>query len=233
MARKPRSRILFDGCTTHKVWRAHNKEWYLKDNDIKTLYLNCFPKGAKEESHKIQAICIMSNHVHEIYKIDKREDFSNFMRKHHSKFGMIYNKISKRSGKVAEDRPHTTCFETEAHSMEAVFYLHANPIKAGITKDERAYSWSTHMLYAFGKKPEILNNLTISLPSWYMNLGSNMQERQAKYRKLFHDYMEGVRTITVYKRFSKLLFIGSRDWEIVKTEGVKEYFRNLNQTAPP
>ena len=39
MSSKPRSKIIFDNCTIHKVWRAHNKEWILRDPGIKEKYL--------------------------------------------------------------------------------------------------------------------------------------------------------------------------------------------------
>jgi REP element-mobilizing transposase RayT len=227
MARKPRSLVLFDGCITHKVWRAHNKEYYLKDNNIKELYINSLKRtqGTDKDDYELNAATIMSNHVHEIMKVYSVEDFSNLMRKHHSRFGLIYNKQNNRCGKVAQERPHTTCFENENYTMEAVFYVHANPIKAGMVKDDRSYTWTTHIYYAYGIKPKWLNGLKFKFPAWYMNLGNTVEKRQRAYRVLFNKYLKKVLNEKIYLRFSKLYFHGSENWNLIKEDTIKSYFK--------
>lgn len=232
MPRKPRSKILFDNCTTHKVWRAHNQEHYLKNNNIKKLYFDCYEKTFQEaENYQLEAFCIMDNHVHEIYKIDKVKAFSGFMRRHHSRFGQIYNIKHDRSGKVAEKRPHTTCFQRDIHAMNAIFYVHANPLQAKITKDERAYIWSTHLLYAYGKPPPCSEKIKIVFPEWYINLGKDFKTRQEKYRKLFQAYWKKARKDKGYIRYSKIYFVGEELWVYEKEEAVREYFRKENKNT--
>lgn len=105
MARIPRGLKIFDGCTTHKTWRAHNKEWILLQNLMKELYLQALRDTVNNskilEEHILNAICIMSNHVHEVYEIGTVNSFSNLMSNHHSLFGRNYNKLAGRSGAVA------------------------------------------------------------------------------------------------------------------------------------
>ena len=117
MARKPRSLVLFDNCTTHKVWRAHNKEYYLQSDSIKQLYIDSLLKVQKtdQNDYELNALTLMSNHVHGVIKISTVKTFSNLMRNHHSRFGLVFNQIHKRCGKVAQERPHTTCFEVDSH----------------------------------------------------------------------------------------------------------------------
>ena len=79
MPRKPRSLVLTDNCTTHKVWRAHNKEYYLQSHRIKKLYINSLIKAqGEDEDYEINAITLMTNHVHEVMKIFKLKKFSDF-----------------------------------------------------------------------------------------------------------------------------------------------------------
>lgn len=232
MPRKPRSKILFDNCVTHKVWRAHNREDYLKDQETKKLYLDSYEKTFKEsENNQLQAFCLMPNHAHEVYVIDKVIDFSSFMRRHHGRFGLIYNMKNKRSGKVAEKRPHTTCFQNENSSINAVLYTHANPLKKGITKDERAYKWSTHLLYAYGERPPCTENIKIIFPKWYLDLGKNDKERQIKYRKIFQTYWKKVQKDKNYIRYSTIVFSGDDAWVFEKEESVREYFRKENKNT--
>ena len=69
MARKPRSLVLFDNCTTHKVWRAHNKEYYLQSNKIKQLYIDSLLKVQKadQNDYELNALTFMSNHVQRLW----------------------------------------------------------------------------------------------------------------------------------------------------------------------
>ena len=132
----------------------------------------------------------------------------------------------KRSGKVAEARPHTTCFEDDAYTREAVFYVHANPIKAGI-KDERAYLWSTHKYYAYGQKPGFLEGIHFEFPDWYINYGTTMRERQRKYRKEFQAYLLKSRDQST--RYSRVFFEGSPGWKYAFEGSLKSYFRELTE----
>ena len=121
---------------------------------------------------------------------------------------MYFNKKNGRSGKVAEDRPKTTLIEDGAHEMKTIFYIHANPIRANIVKDARNYAWSTHQLYAFGKKLFWMKH--IKLPQWYKRLGRNAAQRQKKYRKLFARYLTD--TGRFKQPHLKKLFLGNEIW---------------------
>lgn len=212
MPRVPRSFTVIANHTVHKVWRGHNKEWNLGPTDDKLKYLKFlnddFDKHELKTGAQIHALCLMSNHSHEVFRIKSQKRFSNHMRRHHGRYGMYFNKKNGRSGKVAEDRPKTTLIEDGAHEMKTIFYIHANPIRANIVKDARNYAWSTHQLYAFGKKLFWMKH--IKLPQWYKRLGRNAAQRQKKYRKLFARYLTD--TGRFKQPHLKKLFLGNEIW---------------------
>jgi len=212
MARVPRSITVLSNHSVHKIWRGHNKEWNLGQAEDKLKYLeflnNDFDKNNSKVGGDLQALCLMSNHTHEIFHIQSQQKFSNHMRRHHGRYGMYFNKKNSRSGKVAEDRPKTTLIEDESHEIKAVLYIHANPIRANITKDARNYEWSTHSLYAFGKKADWMKH--IKLPNWYLKLGKTNAERQKNYRKLFARYLKEFGRFK--QPFLLKLFLGNEHW---------------------
>ena len=209
MARVPRSLLIFEGFPVHKIWRSHNKEWNLKTVQEKEKYL-CFLNDGLEEGNPLQALALMSNHTHELYRITNAQLFSDQMRLHHSKYGRYFNAKHQRTGKVAQDRPKTCLIEDDAYYMYAVFYIHANPVRAGIVNDAKDYAYSSHKLYAFGKREPWMQK--IEFPDWYLALGKNMRERQRNYRKLFDAYLRehGYRKQT----FLNNHFYGSPIWQI-------------------
>ena len=212
MPRVPRFLTILPNHSVHKVWRGHNKEWNLGKSEDKEKYLEFlnddFDKRESEVGAEISALCLMSNHTHEVFKVQSQVNFSNHMRRHHGRYGLYFNKMNGRSGKVAEDRPRTTLIEDGHHEMRTVFYIHANPIRAGIVKDARNYQWSTHQLYAFGKRAPWMKH--IKLPLWYLRLGKTVLERQRKYRKLFAQYLK--ETGRFKQTFLKRLFVGNEVW---------------------
>ena len=84
------------------------------------------------DENVLYAVTLMSNHGHEVYGIGDRELFSRQMRRHHGRYGQDFNRVYGRSGKVAEDRPKTCLLENEHFEMRVTFYIHANPLRAGM-----------------------------------------------------------------------------------------------------
>ena len=213
--RIPRSiQLNYESGFVHKFWRCHNREFYLRDNKIKDLYLNCAGEALSDKSLsktvKIHAFCAMDNHFHKVMSYDEgSQNLSEFMRKAHSSFGARYNKLKKRTGKVAESRPKTPLIENFDHLARVHFYVEANPIRAGMVDLGRLkkYKYSTYQFYAYGIKH--LSHDIISIPDWYKELGSTPKERQKEYRRLFQIYLDENKSGLL--NFLKA-FIGSPEW---------------------
>ena len=213
--RIPRSIQLFtDAGYVHQYWRCHNKEFYLSDPKMKALYLLCARKALEDHSDRetvrIHSFCVMDNHFHQVMSYENGSyNLSEFMRKAHSAFGRLYNKIHNRSGKVAEGRPKTPLIENADHLAKVQFYVEANPVRAGkipLSK-LRFYKYSTYQFYAHGIRSKFQD--LICIPKWYLELGKNAKERQREYRRLFNTYLEV--TKTGFPNFLKA-FIGSEVW---------------------
>ena len=227
MPRVPRELIISPDLSVHKVWRGHNKEWNLNTPKEKQRYLKyMMDEHDKDKPNPMQAMCIMSNHSHEIVHIEDVKAFSSQMRRHHSRYGIFFNKMKKRSGKVAEDRPKTGLIGSYEDEMRVTFYVHANPLRAKIVKDAKNYAWSTHKLYAFGIKPKWLRHFV--WPEWYLALGKNWTLRRKMYRKLFDAYLRDkglVKDPSIYQHF-----IGPALWKLPLQEKVSQWYRSH---APP
>ena len=231
MARTPRRFTVRAGHSVHKVWRGHNIEWNLKTDEQKLTYLDFYNQDEEDlrytQGSEIQALTLMSNHTHEVFGISEPPLFSAQMRRHHSRYGAYFNKQSNRCGKVAQDRPHTTLLESSHQEMETVFYVHLNPVRAGIVGDARDYQWSTHKLYAFGKREPWMRNVV--LPEWYLKLGRSAELRQRAYRRLLARYLK--EKGTTKQRFLKKRFFGSVAWCDKNEQKVSRWRRT--QEAPP
>lgn len=211
------------------MWRSHNKEWNLADPNEKAAYLQLLNKLLPKQTNELNAFTVMSSHSHELFNIIDKIQFSNLMRNHHSRYGMYFNKQHERRGKVAYDRPKTCLIEKENYSMTATFYIHANPIRAGITKNPSNYTFSTHKLYAFGKREKFMKY--VRFPQWYMDLGKTWEDRRKKYRQLFDLYLKlnGI----VALDFLKKNFFGTFLWMADFSKKVSKWRKSNTSKDPP
>ncbi len=189
------TQLPFESGLVHKYWRCHNREYLLKSHEIKDLYLNSTEYALTHKSVnsnvKLYSYCLMDNHTHMQMSYSNNSSYiSNFMRISHARFGAAANKIFRRTGKVANERPKTPLIENEEHSMRVHFYIEANPVRAQMVKAEnlRFYKYSSYKFYAHGIRDGWSKLLTI--PDWYIKLGKTRRERQSKYRRLFLEYLE-------------------------------------------
>ncbi len=202
--------LYLPSAAVHFMWRCHNKEHYLRSLMIKALYMLAVRESLKKNKNVfIHAYCVMDNHYHQSVSYDETSEYlSNYMRYAHSLFGSRYNKLSQRSGKVAESRPKTCLIENTEHEMRVHFYIEANPIRAKMYTPEelKNYKYNSFRYYAYGIKDDsdILRD-----PEWYTKLGKTPGERQRKYRKLFYAYL---REQDLLKSNFETAYIGSPIW---------------------
>lgn len=229
MPRRPRSHTVVQDFYVLKTWRGHNKEWNIHNPADRLRYLELLREEMAKQSNLLLASVLMANHVHEIFLIQDPTAFSSLLRKHHARYGIYFNRKYRRCGKVAQDRPHTSLIENDAHAMITTFYVLANPLRAQLCKDPRNYYFSSYNFYAFGLRPKEIPLLTY--PDWYLALGSTPADRQRAFRRLFFAYLRTFGLISL--GYSRRPFIGDPLWvERQKAESARK-MRLARGTAPP
>jgi len=166
------------------MWRAINGEMFLKEDGVKRVYLDRFFKffGRARGAVMVYAFVAMSNHFHLAAELLKDcRPLSRWIRSAHSSFGLWLNKLLKRRGPVAQDRPKTVVVEDDQHLKRLMFYIDWNPVRAGMCNHPSEYQFSSYRFYAFGEVNAWTKHITP--PKWYLALGSTPEERQRRYRE--------------------------------------------------
>ena len=209
----------------HKMWRGHNREYIFADNKEKVDYIEQLGRSRTEDTEaKVQwhSFSIMGNHTHETgaLELDQEKmnyaasvrELGNWMRRAHSRFGAGYNKRHRRQGKVAYDRPKTCEIEDNCQLLKVMFYIDANPVRAGIVSHPSQYKYSSYDFYAYGKKTRLTKHLTP--PRAYLALGKTPEARQKKYRQLCDQYLREAGLVDDDpSKEMEALFIGSETWQ--------------------
>lgn len=145
MTRKRRK--LLNGKICHHIVQGINKEYIFKEDEDKKKYLDLLRKYYMEYEIDIICYCIMDNHAHLILYSSNIENISDFMRKVNSIYAMYYNKKYNRVGYVFRNRFKLILILTRKQLCIWIKYIHMNPVKANIVKNENEYKYSSYNDY--------------------------------------------------------------------------------------
>ena len=145
MTRKRRK--LLNGKICHHIVQGINKEYIFKEDEDKKKYLDLLRKYYMEYEIDIICYCIMDNHAHLILYSSNIENISDFMRKVNSIYAMYYNKKYNRVGYVFRNRFKSILILTRKQLCIWIKYIHMNPVKANIVKNENEYKYSSYNDY--------------------------------------------------------------------------------------
>lgn len=104
----------------------------------------------------IMSYCIMNNHLHLLIKFEKPEDLSGYMHKINTSYAIYYNKRHKRVGYVYKDRFYSQIIKDRTHLINAIVYIHNNPVKAKICDNAKKYEFSSYYDILNGKGKETI-----------------------------------------------------------------------------
>ena len=90
----------------------------------------------------LYAYCLMSNHVHLLYR-QGTEEVDQSMKRLEVSYAQYFNKKYGRTGHFFQDRFKSEPCEDFSYFLTLLRYIHQNPIKAGITHFAEEYPWSS------------------------------------------------------------------------------------------
>ncbi len=140
------SRKLSKSSIYHVMIRGNERRNIFLDDEDRERFINTLQIKFKVSGAKLFAYCLMDNHVHLLIG-EGKEDIAKIMKRINVSYAMYFNKKYKRIGHLFQDRFKSEVIEDESHLLEAVRYIHNNPVKAGIAKKASDYQWSSYNLY--------------------------------------------------------------------------------------
>jgi putative transposase len=106
------------------------------------MYLQLLQIQAVKHGVKIQAYCLMPNHVHLIAVPQRQDSFANVFRKLHADYAKFLNIRMLRSGHLWQSRYYSAPL-SERHFCAAIHYVEDNPCRAGLADRPEAWPWSS------------------------------------------------------------------------------------------
>lgn len=142
MPRNPRNYL--QTCYFHVITQGLNKSYIFKSKDEIKYYIKLMYCLKDEYNIKIIAYCIMNNHAHILIESSNIKNLSKYMQRLNIRYGIYYNKKHKRVGYVFRDRFKSQGIYSEKQLYNCMKYIFDNPVKAGICKNAKEYTYSNY-----------------------------------------------------------------------------------------
>lgn len=100
---------------------------------------------------RIAAFCLMSNHYHLLLQTPNA-NLSRCMRHINGVYTQRYNRRYNLDGSLFRGRYKAILIDEDTYLLEAVRYIHRNPLNAGLVDQLKQYPWSSHNGYLSSSK---------------------------------------------------------------------------------
>ncbi|MFH1824817.1 MAG: transposase [Candidatus Firestonebacteria bacterium] len=172
-------RIQYKGAIYHVMSRGIEKGViFLSDEDC-LRFLECIKRTVEKFKLEIFAFVLMGNHYHLLLRTPEA-NLSKSMQWLQTSYSVYYNLKHKRSGHLFQGRYKSILVGEESYWQNLSFYIHLNPICAGMVNELNDYRWSSYHDYV---GPEKVHRWVLS-EEILKELSESKQDAQIKYRKL-------------------------------------------------
>jgi len=139
-------RIEYPDAWYHVMNRGRRREKiFLTDRD-RRAFIKVLQEASELWNFKIAAFCLMANHYHLLIQTPD-SNLSRGMRHINGVYTQRFNREHKTDGQLFRGRYKSVLVEADNHLLEALRYIHKNPLKSGMINTLSAYRWSSHQGY--------------------------------------------------------------------------------------
>ena len=144
-------RIEYEGAYYHVLSRGnHQQAVFLSDEDRNT-FLYTIGRMSERYDVDIFAFVLMDNHYHLLLRTNQA-NLSKSMQWLGTTYTTIFNLSHSKKGHLFQGRFKSILVEDEPYLLQLSYYIHANPLRAGIVKRLIDYHWSSYPAYATNKQ---------------------------------------------------------------------------------
>jgi len=175
-------RIEYEGALYHVLSRGNQRQAIFIDDEDRLLFLERLSEVVDRFEVECYAYVLMNNHYHLLLQT-RRANLSKAMQWLGVAYTSRFNLKNHCSGHLFQGRFKSMLVENDAYLLQLSYYIHRNPLRAGMVKRLADYPWSSYTAYAYGKnRPEWLNTEVI------LSQLVNAPDRNEAYRKNMQKY---------------------------------------------
>ncbi|MFH1550917.1 MAG: transposase [Planctomycetota bacterium] len=156
MARQ--ARFVLEGFPHHITQKGNNAQHVFIDGNDYLKYLQLLEEYSSRYSVKIQAYCLMSNHVHLLVVPGTATSLAETMRSVAARYSKYFNKKYGNKGRLWEVRFHSSVVDTDAYHWWVALYVEWNPVRASLVTRPEQWQYSSARHHALGESDPLVND---------------------------------------------------------------------------
>jgi len=175
MSRPPR--FSYAHAVHHVTLRCNNREFLFTVPSFE-LFHGILQEARCKFRLSLYNYCLMTNHVHLLFKVGDADVLSEAMHWISSAFSHRFNKLTGRRGHLWEGRFRSTIIEEDAYFFKAMAYLDLNPVRARLAVTPLEYRWCGHRALRDENEAEL------DFHALYLGGGRDARTRYESYMRL-------------------------------------------------
>lgn len=141
MPRIPRGQVA--GYAYHVINRGNGRAEVFHKSEDYEAFLELLASAKARHGVKIFAFCLMPNHFHLVLEASTNTALSQFMQWLLTSHVRRYHRHYHGSGHVWQGRFKSFPIQRDEHLVVVLRYVLQNPVRAGLVKSPREWSWSS------------------------------------------------------------------------------------------
>ena len=133
-------RIEYPDAWYHVMNRGRRGEAIVMDDQDYVLFTELLKETSEMWNIRIAAYCLMPNHYHMLVQTPEA-NISRSMRHLNGVYTQRYNSRHKCDGQLFRGRYKSILIDSDSYLLQAVRYIHRNPLEAGLTDQLDSYQW--------------------------------------------------------------------------------------------
>ena len=139
-------RIAYPDAWYHIMNRGRRAEEIFSDEADYLMFTELLKETSEMWNIRIAAYCLVPNHYHMLIQTPDA-NISRSMRHLNGVYTQRYNRRHRCDGQLFRGRYKSILIDTGSYLLQAVRYIHRNPLRAGLVESLEAYDWSSHKGY--------------------------------------------------------------------------------------
>jgi REP element-mobilizing transposase RayT len=144
MPRRPRIHV--PGAFYHVTLRGNHRQEIFFSRSDRELLEDVSAEVIERFGARIHAYCWMTNHVHLLIQVSD-VPLGRLMLRIASRYARTVQARLHTTGHLFERRYHAVLIDADEYLLEALRYVHLNPVRARIVERPASYPWSSHLDY--------------------------------------------------------------------------------------
>jgi putative transposase len=136
-------RLEFEGALYHVTSRGDRREPIFEDDIDRQTLLEVVAQGVARFDAVVYAYCLMGNHYHFVLQT-RQPNLSRLMRHINGVYTQAYNRRHRKVGHLFQGRFKAVVVDGDAYFLEVCRYVDLNPVRAGMARRPRDWSWSSY-----------------------------------------------------------------------------------------